>query len=146
VTRDGLVLIGVMTRAELGSVEELTMSKLRTQQQTNVDDDARSNRLVMHVARLVQRRGAMVETQSQHRAILIVKRGVESIVPNIVIALLGVGLYLFDGGLIFLIGAGLALLGWHRKIVRGAEKIRLLVRVDERGDVTEMELGGAVST
>ncbi|MCW2956327.1 MAG: hypothetical protein JWO69_1196 [Thermoleophilia bacterium] len=108
----------------------------------HLDEDARRSRLVMHLARLTQR-GARVEEQDRYRAVVVVEKPRPSMVPNLVIAALGVGLFLWAGGVLFLLGAGMALLGWHRKLIAGAERVRLLVRVDDSGRVSELEMGTA---
>jgi len=109
--------------------------------QAHLDDETRLARLVLHLAKVRQRGGTIVE-HDRFRAVIEVTQK-SSMVPNVVIAALGVAMFLWVGGVLFLLGAGLALLGWHRKLVEGARQIRLLVRVDDLGQVSEMEMGTA---
>lgn len=106
-----------------------------------LDEEARVSRLVMHVAKLV-RRGGRVEEQVGYRAVVSMPRR-HKVVPNVVMSAIGVGLFLWLGDAFFLVAAGFALLGWHRKLVAGAERVHLLVRVDDLGEVSERELGTA---
>lgn len=107
----------------------------------HLDEETRRSRLVLHLARLVQR-GATVEEHDRYRAVVVLPRR-ERQLPNVLIALVGLAMFLWVGGVFFLLGAALALLGWHRKIVAGAQRVRLLVRVDDRGQVSELEMGTA---
>ncbi|MCW2962361.1 MAG: hypothetical protein JWM90_2748 [Thermoleophilia bacterium] len=107
-----------------------------------LDEDTRRSRLVVHLARLVQR-GAKVEEHDRYRAVVVLEKQKPSMLPNLLIAAAGVALFLFVGGVFFLLGAGMALLGWHRKLIATAERVRLLVRVDDLGQVSEMEMGTA---
>ena len=107
--------------------------------ETVLDDEARRSLFVLHLAQLVHR-GGRVEEQHGARAVVVVSER-PSYVPAMLIAAAGVALFLLAGGVFFLLGAGVALLGWHRKLVAGVEHVRLLVRVDELGCVSEMELG-----
>jgi len=104
-----------------------------------LDDDARRSRFVLHLAQLVSR-GATIEEQHSVRAVVVVARK-QTYLPAVLLAAAGVALFLLVGGVFFLLGAGMALLGWHRKLVAGVEHVRMLVRVDELGQVSEMELG-----
>jgi hypothetical protein len=105
---------------------------------TVLDEDQRQNRLVLHLAKLV-RSGAEIEHHHGVRAI--VRRAVRPVLtPNVIMAAIGVALYFTVGGLFFLLGAVLALVGLHRKVTSGEVTQRLLVRVDELGRVKEMEL------
>lgn len=106
-----------------------------------LDEDARLSRLVVHLARLVKR-GGRVEEQQRYRAVVTMPRR-QQMVPNLVMSAVGVGLFLWVGDAVFLLGAGVALLGWHRKLVAGAERVKLLVHVDDLGEVSERELGTA---
>lgn len=100
-----------------------------------LDEQARLSRLVMHLASLV-RRGGRVEEQHGYRAIVSMPNR-QQWIPNVLMAAVGVAMYLWVGDLLFLLAAGVALLGWHRKLVAGAERIRVMVRVDDLGQVTE---------
>lgn len=103
-----------------------------------LDDDQRHSRLVLHLAKLVHG-GAEIEHHHGVRAI--VRRVVRPVLtPNVVMALAGLALYVWVGGVMFLVGAGVALVGLHRKVVSGEVTQRLLVRVDELGRVNELEL------
>lgn len=103
-----------------------------------LDEEARLTRLIMHLARLVHR-GGRVEEQHGYRAVVSMPVR-QQMVPNVVMSAVGVGLYLWLGDAFFLLGAGVALLGWHRKLVAGAGRVKLLVRVDDTGEVSEREL------
>ena len=102
------------------------------------DERVRSE-FVLHLAKLVHR-GAEVEEQFPTRAVVVVPQR-PSYVPNVLFAAIGVALFMTMGGVFFLLGAGAALLGWHRKLVTGVQYMRVLVRMDELGTVSEMELG-----
>lgn len=104
-----------------------------------LDEDARLARLVVHLAQLVNR-GGRVEEQHRYRAVVAMPRRQPS-GPNVVAATLGVALFLWLGDVVFLVAAGVALLGWHRKLVAGVQQVRVLVRVDDLGVVSERELG-----
>lgn len=108
-----------------------------------LDEETRRAKLVLHIAQLV-RSGAEVVEEAPGRALVIVTRR-ESIVPNICIAAAGVALYLMAGGIFFLLAVGIALLGWHRKLASGAKRVYLLVRVNERGEISELEMESAAA-
>lgn len=103
-----------------------------------LDEEARLTRLIMHLARLVNR-GGKVEEQHGYRAVVSMPRR-QHLIPNVVMSAVGVGMFLWLRDPFFLVGAGVALLGWHRKLVAGAERVKLLVRVDDLGEVSEREL------
>lgn len=103
-----------------------------------LDEQARLSRLVVHLTGLVKR-GGRVEEQHGYRAVVSVPQR-HNMVPNVLMAAVGVGLFLWIGGVFFLVGAGIALLGWHRKLVAGAERIRVMVRVDDVGEISERVL------
>ncbi|MCW2973475.1 MAG: hypothetical protein JWN72_1748 [Thermoleophilia bacterium] len=107
--------------------------------ETVLTDEARRSKLARHLAQLV-RRGGTVEEQHAARAVVVVSERPKYL-PAIALAVAGVAFYLTVGGVIFLLAAGAALLGWHRKLVAGVDQVRLLVRIDELGRVSEMELG-----
>lgn len=103
-----------------------------------LDEEQRQSRLVVHLAKLVHG-GAEIEHHHGVRAI--VRRVIKPVLtPNVVMAAIGVALFVWLGGVMFLVGAGLALVGLHRKVVSGEVTQRLLVRVDELGRVNELEL------
>lgn len=104
-----------------------------------LDEDARVSRLVVHLAKLV-RRGGRVEEQAGYRAVVSMPRR-QRFVPNVVVSAVAVALFLWLGDAFFLLAAGVALLGWHKKLVAGAERVKLLVRVDDLGEVSERDLG-----
>lgn len=106
-----------------------------------LDDEARRSAFVLYLAKLVHR-GAKVEEQHAARAVVVVPER-PSYLPAIALAIAGIALFLTVGGVFFLLAAGAALLGWHRKLVSGVQYVRLLVRIDELGRVSEMELGRA---
>lgn len=103
-----------------------------------LDEQARLGRLVVHLSRLVHR-GGRVEEQHGYRAVVSMPQR-HNMVPNVLMAAAGVALFLWLHEPFFLLGAGVALLGWHRKLLAGAERVRLMVRVDDLGRVTEREL------
>jgi hypothetical protein len=100
-----------------------------------LDEQARLSRLVMHLGTLV-RRGGRVEEQHGYRAIVSMPNR-QQWLPNVVMAAIGVAMYLWIGDVLFLLAAGVALLGWHRKLVAGAERVRVMVRVDDVGRIIE---------
>jgi hypothetical protein len=106
-----------------------------------LDETQRTNRLVMHLARLVQR-GAEIETHDGCRAI-VRRRERASILPNMVMVVGGLALFAIDRGILFLMGAALAAVGWHRKQQIAAVTRRVLVRVDELGRISECDLDRA---
>lgn len=106
-----------------------------------LDEQARRSHLVVHLATLV-RRGGTVEEQRGYRAVVSMPNR-QPMLPNVVMASVGVGMFLWLGDALFLLGAGVALLGWHRRLVAGAERVQLLVRVDDLGQVSERRLGTA---
>lgn len=103
-----------------------------------LDEQARLSRLVMHIAALV-RRGGRVEEQHGYRAIVSMPNR-QQWIPNVVMAVVGIAMYLWLGDVLFLLAAGVAMLGWHRKLVAGAERIRVMVRIDDLGRITERPL------
>ncbi|MBC7462447.1 MAG: hypothetical protein H7287_13905 [Thermoleophilia bacterium] len=107
--------------------------------QTVLTDEARRSKFVLHLAQLVHR-GGTVEEQHAARAVVVVPER-PSYLPAILLATAGVAFFLTVGGVVFLLAAGAALVGWHRKLVAGVAQVRLLVRIDELGRVSEMELG-----
>lgn len=119
-------------------MNEHTTSAAGAEPDDVLDEEARLGRLVMHLARLVNR-GARVEEQHGYRAVVSMRRRTQML-PNVLMSSVGVGLFLWLGDAFFLLGAGVALLGWHRKLVAGAERVKVLVRVDDLGRVTEREL------
>lgn len=100
-----------------------------------LDEEARLSRLVVHVGHLVHR-GGRVEEQHGYRALVSMPNR-QQVVPNVVMAGIGVGMFLWLGDWFFLVGAAVALLGWHRKLLDGAERVRVMVRVDDLGRVSE---------
>jgi hypothetical protein len=100
-----------------------------------LDEQARLSRLVMHLGTLV-RRGGRVEEQHGYRAIVSMPNR-QQWLPNVVMAAIGVAMYLWIGDVLFLLAAAVALLGWHRKLVAGAERVRVMVRVDDVGRISE---------
>ena len=108
---------------------------------TSLDEQARLARLIVHLATLVNRGGRVLE-QHGFRAVVVMPNR-QQMLPNVVMATIAVGLFLWLSDPLFLVGGGVALLGWHRKLVAGAERVKVLVRVDDAGRVSEMELGAA---
>lgn len=100
-----------------------------------LDEQDRLSRLVMHLTTLVGR-GGRVEEQHGFRAVVSMPNR-QQWLPNVVMAAVGVAMFLWLGDWLFLLAAGVALAGWHRKLVAGAERIRVMVRVDDLGRVTE---------
>ena len=100
-----------------------------------LDEQARLTRLIVHLGSLVNR-GGRVEEQHGFRAIVSMPNR-QQVVPNVVMAAIGVAMFLWLGDWFFLVGAGVALLGWHQKLVAGAERVRVMVRVDDLGQVSE---------
>ena len=100
-----------------------------------LNEEARLTRLIVHLAKLVNR-GGTVEEQHGYRAVVSMPNR-QQVVPNIVMAAIGVGMFLWLGDWLFLAGAGAALFGWHRKLIASAERVRVMVRVDDLGHVSE---------
>lgn len=103
-----------------------------------LDEQARLSRLIVHLAQLVNR-GGKVEEQHGYRAVVSMPNR-QQWLPNVVMAAIGVAMFVWLGDVLFLIAAGVALLGWHKKLVAGAERVKLLVRVDDLGEVSERRL------
>lgn len=103
-----------------------------------LDEEARLSTLVVHLAALVNRGGRVVE-QTGYRAVVDMPRR-QQMIPNAVMSAVAIALFLWLDDPFFLLAAGVALLGWHRKLVAGAQRVRLMVRVDDVGRVTEREL------
>jgi hypothetical protein len=103
-----------------------------------LDEHARLTRLVKHIGRLVSR-GGTIEEQHGFRAIVSMPNR-QQMVPNVIMAAIGVAMFVWLGDALFLVAAGVALLGWHRKLVAGAERVKVLVRVDDLGRITERKL------
>ena len=120
-------------------IDPMKTSSDNTDTMITRDDERVRSAFVLHLAQLV-RRGAEVEEQFPSRAVLVVPQK-PSYAPNVLFAAIGVALFMTMGGVFFLLGAGAALLGWHRKLVTGVQYVRVLVRMDELGEVSEMELG-----
>ncbi len=100
-----------------------------------LDEQARLTRLIVHLGNLVNR-GGRVEEQHGFRAVVSMPNR-QQVVPNVIMAAIGVRMFLWLGDWFFLVGAGVALLGWHKKLVAGAERIKVMVRVDDLGRVSE---------
>lgn len=111
---------------------------------TMLSDTQRTNRLVAHLARLVQR-GAEIETHDGCRAI-VRRRERYSIMPNLIMLISGLVLFALDHGILFLAGAIVAGVGWHRKAQLAAVTKRVLVRVDELGRISECDLDGSTAS
>jgi hypothetical protein len=107
-------------------------------QQPPLDEQARLARLVTHLATLV-RRGGRVEEQHGFRAVVSMPDR-QRWAPNVLMAAVGIGMFLWVGDWLFVAAAGIALLGWHRKLVAGAQRVRVMVRVDDLGAITERRL------
>ena len=102
-----------------------------------LDEEARLSKLVLHLAKLVNRGGRVIE-QTGYRAVVDMPRR-QQMVPNAVMSAVAIALFLWLDDPFFLLAAGVALLGWHRKLVAGAERVKLMVRVDDLGRVSERE-------
>lgn len=98
----------------------------------------RRNRLIMHLGRL-RLTGAQIEEHDGCRAIVRARVGT-NVLPNVLMLVAGIALWAFAGGVIFLLAALVAALGWHRKAQLAAATRRILVRVDEMGHISECEL------
>lgn len=107
----------------------------------SLDPEARLSKLVLHLGTLVSRGGRVVE-QTGYRAVVDMPRR-QQMLPNAVMSAIAIALFLWLDDPFFLLAAGVALLGWHRKLVAGAERVKLLVRVDDAGQVSEREMGTA---
>lgn len=105
---------------------------------TWLDEDSRRSRLAFRVAQLVQR-GGIVEHVHGMRAVVLVHQP-QQYLPSVVLALASVAMFLWVGGAFFLLAGGVALLGWHRKLMEGTKRVRLLLRVDDDGVVNETPL------
>ena len=103
-----------------------------------LDEEARMSRLVHHVGKLVSRGGQVVE-QTRYRAIVAMPKR-QQMVPNAVMSAVAIALFVWLDDPFFLLAAAVSLLGWHRKLVAGAERVRLMVRVDDAGHVSERVL------
>lgn len=108
-----------------------------------LDETQRTNRLVAHLSRLVQR-GAEIETHDGCRAIVRSRVRV-NVVPNVIMLFGGLLLFAVDHGVLFLAGAIVAAIGWHRKAQLAAATRRILVRVDELGRISECDLDAGVA-
>jgi hypothetical protein len=104
----------------------------------SIDSEARLSRLVTHLAKLVGRGGRVIEQTGSRAGVAMPRR--QQMLPNAVMSAAAVGLFLWLDDPFFLLAAGVSLLGWHRKLVAGAERVRLMVRVDDAGEVIEREL------
>ncbi len=103
-----------------------------------LDDDTRSNLLVMHVAKVV-RDGGQIEEHSRFRAIVRCKTKIDAI-PNIVIIAVACALFIVAKGLLFLAAIALSCFSLYRKIEQSSQVRRLLLRIDELGQISELEL------
>jgi hypothetical protein len=103
-----------------------------------LDEQARLSRLIVHLATLVNR-GGKVEEQHGYRAVVSMPNR-QQWIPNVVMATIGVAMFLWLGDYLFLLAAGVALLGWHKKLIAGAERVKVIVRVDDLGEVSERRL------
>lgn len=103
-----------------------------------LDEEARLTRLIVHLAKLVNR-GGTVEEQHGYRAVVLMPNR-QQWIPNLIMGAVGIAMFLWFGDVLFLVAAGVALLGWHRKLVAGAQRVRVMVRVDDLGRVTERRL------
>lgn len=100
-----------------------------------LDEDARRSKLTVHLAKLVQA-GARLEMQHGLRAI-VVRTEPTRYLPNVFMAALGLVGFWMTREPLFVLAAGVALVGWHRKLVAGARQVRMIVRVDETGRISE---------
>lgn len=111
------------------------------QDTTLLDDEARRSRLAHHLGKLVHA-GAELEMQHGLRAIVVRTQKVQYL-PNVFLSGAGVAGFYFLHEPLFLAGAAVALVGWHKKLVTGAQKIRSVIRVDERGQISEKVIEAA---
>jgi hypothetical protein len=100
-----------------------------------LDESTRLSKLTVHLGALVQA-GAELEMQHGLRAI-IVRTEKSGYLSNVVLAMTGVAGFAFTHEWLFLLGAGVAFAGWHRKLVTGARKVRSIIRIDELGQISE---------
>lgn len=104
-----------------------------------LDDELREQCLARRLEELEQA-GAEIEERRLLRAVVRLRMR-ESILPNAVMAVGGLGLFALEHGPLFLAAAVLSALGWRRKREAADVVRRVLVRVDERGRVLETEIG-----
>lgn len=100
-----------------------------------LDEDARRSKLTVHLAKLVHA-GAKLEMEHGLRAI-VVRTEPQRYLPNVFMALLGIIGFAMTREPLFILAGGIAMVGWHRKLVAGIERVRVVVRVDESGRISE---------
>jgi hypothetical protein len=105
-----------------------------------VSEEERVNRLVVHLAAVVQQGGEVLE-RWKYTAIVL-RRTRASITPNLLMIVAGLALFGLTMEPLFALAAIVAALGWHRKILDAASPRRLLVRIEEDGRVREIEQPG----
>jgi len=103
-----------------------------------VTDEERVNRLVLRLAQL----GGQIEQRTRFGAV-VAARTRARIAPNLAMVVAGLALFGATMEPLFAAAAVLSAFGWHRKLLAAAEVRRLWVRVDERGQLRESELGTA---
>jgi hypothetical protein len=103
-----------------------------------VDVATRRERLATHLAQL-RNKGATVEERWPLRALVSVPDR-QSPLPSIALCVGGVTGWVIADEPLLLIAAGVAVLGWHRRIMAGAQRALVMVRVDESGLVTEQQV------
>lgn len=101
-------------------------------------EEARTSRLVVHLGAMV-RDGATIVEQSRYGAIVI-RHMRANILPNLLLAIASIVLWVVLSGFMFLLAAVVAVLGVQRKLLAAASPRRMLVRVDELGKISECEL------
>lgn len=109
--------------------------------QLPVADERRTSLLVLHLASMV-RRGAEVEEHHPFRAVVVTPDR-QAFWPNAVMAAASIGGWLAASEPMFLLAGAVALLGMHQKLVADARRLRMLIRVDETGTISERALGAA---
>lgn len=108
---------------------------IETTEDQLLDEDARRSKLTVYLAKLVHA-GAELEMQHGLRAI-VVRTQPKRYLPNVFLSALGIAGFFITKEPLFVLAAGVALVGWHRKLVAGAERIRTVIRVDESGRISE---------
>jgi hypothetical protein len=124
-----------MQQVRIHDIRILEMSEEKT---GDLSASERTSRLVVRLGEMVSA-GARIEEQTRFAAIVL-QRTKQTFTPNAIMIVAGLALFWYNHEPLFAIGAVVAALGWHKKILSGDTVQRLLVKVDETGKVSEREI------
>lgn len=98
-------------------------------------DTDRQTKFTEHLTKL-SNSGVKLEGQHGFRAV-VVRTYKQSYTANVGLSIAGVLGFALTHEYLFVLGAIVALLGWHKKIMLGAKQVKSVIRIDELGQITE---------